>query len=166
MVQTSQDPDSDTEQTDSELTPADVRTQFTAILEDAGDEVGGSRERATPLEVLLTPRARVDVLQAVLTAAEPLTVAEVVELTDRNQSTANRHLRALADLGYLEQRMKGNAAVFAPRGDHPVMQLLEMLLTVQRHGVTPVRLDEQFVGTPGEDYTPGEHPADAGDWDM
>ena len=160
MVQTSTDPNSDMEQTASDLTPADVRTQFTAILEEAG----GSGDRATPLEVLLTPRARVDVLQAMLTAAEPLTVSEVVDMTDRNQSTANRHLRALADLGYLEQRMKGNAAVFAPRGGHPVMQLLEMLLTVQRHGVTPVRLDEQFVGTPGDDYAPGEHPADPGDW--
>ena len=160
MGQISHDHDSDAEQTDGGLTPADVRDQYTAILEGAD----GSGDRTTLLEVLLTPRARVDVLQAMLTAAEPLTVSEVVETTGRNQSTANRHLRALADLGYLEQGAKGNAAVFAPRGDHPVMQLLEMLLTVQRHGVTPVRLDEQFVGTPGDGYDPGDHPADAGDW--
>ena len=155
MVQTSHDHDA--ERTDGGLTPADVRDQFAAILD-------GDDGRATPLEVLLTPRARVDVLQAVLTAAEPLTVSEVVETTGRNQSTANRHLRALADLGYLEQSAKGNAAVFAPRGDHPVMQLLKMLLTVQRHGVTPLRLDEQFVGAPGDGYDPGDHPADPGDW--
>jgi len=159
MVQTSHDHDADAEQTDGELTPADVRDQFTAILDGGGD--GG---RATPLEVLLTPRARVDALQAVLTASEPLTVAEVVEATGRNQSTVNRHLRELADLGYLEQSKKGNAAVFAPRADHPVIQLLEMLLTVQRHGVTPMHLDEAFVGTPGESYDAGDHPADPGDW--
>ena len=152
---------SDTGQPDNKLKPADIRTQFTTILEEADS----SDDHPTPLQVLLTPRARVDVLQALLTASEPLTVSEVVDRTDRNQSTANRHLRALADLGYLEQRMKGNAAVFAPRGDHPVMQLLEMLLTVQRHGVTPVRLDEQFVGTPGDDYAPGDHPTDPGNWD-
>jgi len=160
MVQPSHDHDADAEQTDDGLTPADVRDQFTAIL----DEGDGSGDRATPLEVLLTPRARVDVLQAVLTAGESLTVAEVVEATGRNQSTVNRHLRELADLGYLEQSKKGNAAVFAPRADHPVIQLLEMLLTVQRHGVTPMHLDEAFVGTPGEDYDAGDHPADPGDW--
>jgi DNA-binding transcriptional ArsR family regulator len=96
MEQTSDD--ADAEPTDDGLTPGDIRDQFTSMLDGAD----GSGNRATPLEVLLTPRARVAVLQAVLTAAEPLTVAEVVETTGRNQSTVNRHLRALADLGYLK----------------------------------------------------------------
>jgi DNA-binding transcriptional ArsR family regulator len=152
--------DDQTTQTDGGLTSNDIRAQFGTILERAD----GAGDRATPLEVLLTPRARVDALQAVLTASEPLTVAEVVEATGRNQSTVNRHLRELADLGYLEQSKKGNAAVFAPRADHPVIQLLEMLLTVQRHGVTPMHLDEAFIGTPGEDYDAGDHPANPGDW--
>jgi DNA-binding transcriptional ArsR family regulator len=138
-----------------------VRDQFETILERAAESDG---DQEIPLAVLMTPRARFEALWTVLTSSEPLTVSEVVDQTDRDQSTINRHLRDLADLGYLEQGKKGNAAVFSPRADHPVIQLLEMLLTVQHHGVTPLHLEETFIGTPGDDYESGDHPNDPGGW--
>ena len=49
----------------------------------------------------LADGTRIRVLHAVAVADRPLTVGEVVDAVDRSQSTVSRHLRLLADEGYV-----------------------------------------------------------------
>jgi ArsR family transcriptional regulator, arsenate/arsenite/antimonite-responsive transcriptional repressor len=49
----------------------------------------------------LADGTRIRVLHAVAVAERPLTVGEVVDAVGRSQSTVSRHLRLLADEGYV-----------------------------------------------------------------
>jgi len=55
----------------------------------------------------LADGTRIRVLHAVASADRPLTVGDVVDVVGRSQSTVSRHLRLLADEGYVFLRPDG-----------------------------------------------------------
>lgn len=142
------------------MTPEDVREQFRQLIEWQAD----SGSERTPLQELLTPRAKLAILDALLGVNEPLSAAEICDHAEIDRSTFADHESPLMAAGVLERPKKvGNAWVYRLNQQHPVVQLLTMLDVAFRHGETPMLLDEQFVGTPGEDYQPGDHPDDPRD---
>jgi len=128
----------------------DVRSKHAAASDDS------------LLAMIFTPRARARILDALVGAhTEALSAAQICERADVGTSSFDRQKDALLDLGVLEEAgMVGNAQTYRLNRAHPVAQLLGMLDQVLRFGTTSMLLDERFVGTPGTDYEPGEHPDD------
>jgi len=144
--------------TDTGLTPDDVREQTREFREKHIGTCGPSL-----LAAALTPRSRVQIIDVLLGAAdERLSAAEICEAAGIDRGTFTRQERPLVDLGVMEQAGRvGNARTYRLNRTHPVVQLLGMLDQVFRFGTAAELLDEQFVGTPGADYEPGEHSADS-----
>jgi DNA-binding transcriptional ArsR family regulator len=138
------------------MTADDVAQQFSAFVETM-EERGIDGD---PFTALFTPRARGRLLHVMLGVSEPLTASEVCDRYDIARMTFSDHIDVLVAAGVVEATGKrGNAQTYAPNLAHPVVQLLRMAETAQRHGVTPDLLDEQFVGDPaaaGDDVGGGE----------
>lgn len=139
------------------LTPEDVRRMATDYREKHLDEAG------TSLFVeLFTPRARAQILDVLLAnPTEAMSAAKIAERADVSRSSFARQADALLDLGVMVRHEQvGNAWTYRLNTDHPAAQLAGMLDQVLGYGTAAMLLDEQFIGTPGADYEPGEHPAD------
>jgi DNA-binding transcriptional ArsR family regulator len=139
----------DTDSPDEPLTLEDIlRMRPTPDEPDVVDDLA---EAKTALESLLTPRARLGILQELIHAnkmgEEPLTQSN---LTDRNarvsRSAFYNHIDALLDYGVVEETDKvGNARRFRVVTEHPAVQALAMLDNIMMWGQTPQMLDDQFI---------------------
>lgn len=143
--------------TDTGLTPDDVREQARQFREKHVDAAGPSL-----LAAALTPRSRVQIIDVLLGApGERLSAAEICDAAGIDRGTFTRQERPLIDLGVMEHAGRvGNARTYRLNRAHPLAQLLGMADHVLRFGTTADLLDERFIGTPGSDYAPGEHPED------
>lgn len=139
------------------LTPDDVRRIATEYREKHIDEDGLSLFAAA-----LTPRSRTQILDVLVgSGGESLTVAQICERAGIDRGTFTRQKMALLDLGLMGRgEQVSNAKTYRLNRAHPWAQLLGMFDQVGRFGTTAMLLDERFVGTPGSDYEPGEHPGD------
>lgn len=138
-------------------TPNDVREQFQAFIERLHDQ----GEDTDPFRALFTPRARGELLHQLLSLTEPRTAAEICDQFHISRSTFGNHIDTLVAAGVITDAGKrGNATTYQPNRDHPVTQLLTMAETVQRYGVTPDLLDDQFIGQPADLDTEQNHEED------
>lgn len=145
------------EAAEDEYSPEDIRATFQKVVEWQHR----NDSEKTPFAELLTPRARVQIIDALLGANEDLTASEVCDMAGIDRSTFHAHEDFLLTTGLVERpKKKGNAWVYRLNPHHPVVQLLTMADVVFRHGETPMLLEGQFVGEPGADYEPGDHPKD------
>lgn len=138
-----------TDESRPEMSPEDVKDHFNRIVEYQAER----ESMKSPLEELLTPRNRMATIDALLTATEPQTAREIADMANIDVSTFNdSHRDFLLEAGVLKQPgKKGNARVYTLNDAHPAVQLIRMLDTVIRHGVTPDLLDDQFVDDPVPD---------------
>lgn len=111
---------------------------------------------------LFTPRARARILDVLLSNPhEAMLASDIAEAAGISRSSFARQLDPLLDIGVMvRDEQVVNAWTYRLNTDHPAAQLAGMLDQVLRYGTTSMLLEEQFVSTPGEDYEPGEHPAD------
>lgn len=145
------------------MTPAEVRATHTELINTVVDDET-TPEEVSPFQALFTPRNRGRMLNVFLAAVEPQTAAQVCKQAGIARSTFDEHVAVLKAAGAVQEagEMAG-ATTYRPNRAHPVVQLLTMAKTVQSKGVTPMLLDEQFIGEPGADYEPGAHPGDPRD---
>lgn len=129
-----------------------VREQFNEFTEW---QHNNDDQQIDPFRALFTPRSRGELMHIMLGVTEPLTAAEICERYDYNRRTFGDHIDPLLAAGVVrEAGSRGNATRYEPNTAHPVVQLLAMAETVQRHGQTPQMLEEQFIGEPGGEIDP------------
>lgn len=107
----------------------------------------------SPFLRLFSPRAKAAIVDALLEAGgEPKTVSELTEMNEHvTTSSFNRHRDDLEEYGLMVRCGKrGNAQTYAIDTDHPLAQALKMVENVILTGQTPVVLDEEYIGAPGE----------------
>ena len=150
----------ETTQNDAELTPEAVRDLFGDSVEFLAEK--DDTEATSAFEALFAPRARVAILEVLLTVhPEKLPTEEIVERAPVGKSSIYSRIDYLVESGVVVTGdAPGGTTVYGLNTNHPVAQLLMMLKTVQTHGSTPMLLDEQFIGEPGAGYEPGDHPDD------
>lgn len=142
---------------DAPLTPEDVRQLGVEYRETHLDETDDSL-----FVELFTPRARARILDVLLSNPhEAMLAADIAEAAGISRSSFARQLDPLLDLGVMvRDEQVVNAWTYRLNTDHPAAQLAGMLDQVLGFGTAAPLLDERFIGTPGADYEPGEHPAD------
>lgn len=65
----------------------------------------------------LADGTRIQILNRVASAEQPMTVGEIVEHVGRSQSTVSRHLQILADEGYIHAEPDGNRTMVSVNQD-------------------------------------------------
>lgn len=128
----------------------DYPTEDTVI-----DSLEEAQALDSPFLGLFTPRAKAAIVDALLEErGEPRTVSELAEINEHvTSSSFNRHREDLEDYGLLKACGKrGNAQTYAIDVEHPLSQALLMVENVITFGKTPVVIDEQYIGEPGENY--------------
>jgi DNA-binding transcriptional ArsR family regulator len=146
------------EQTNDEALAARASTPDELRAAYYGDDRDGVLQEAgaSVLERLLTPEARVRILDQLLqNPATAMSVSQIVSGTDMSPSTFHRHREALQDLGVLlEDEKVGNAQTYRLHVDHPVVQLLVMLSAVTTWGSTQQLLADEWITDGSSDETP------------
>lgn len=150
-------------QREEQMRPDDVQAAHTELINTVVDDET-TPEEVSPFQALFTPRNRGRMLNVFLTAVEPQTATQVCKQAGIARSTFDDHVSVLEAAGVVQKggEMAG-AATYRTNRSHPVVQLLTMAKTVQSKGVTPMLLDEEFIGRPEAEYEPGDHPADPRD---
>lgn len=151
-------PNTDEPRTDGGMTPDDVRETAETIRSQMDDPDATS----SPFRALFAPPTRVAILDVLLQhQSDDLTKSDICDAGGISESPFYDHIGFLVDAGVVVKGEKvANAQTWRINRDHPVAQLLAMAKRVQAFGQTPDLLDEQFVGEPGVDYEPGDHPDD------
>lgn len=151
----------DTENSTDGLTPADVRALRPTKQTEHDDNTSPAATKSDLAEIL-TPETRFLVLDSLIASGGDLmTVSQIGDAAGVSQASVSRHVNTLEEYGVVEQGEKmGNARTYRANVDHPLVQLLVMADNVVRFGSTKHLLDDQFLGEPGADYQPGDHPAD------
>lgn len=111
-------------------------------------------EHQSPFLGLFSPRAKAAIIDALLDAAgEPKTVSELTEMNEHvTTSSFHRHHDELETYGVIVRCGKrGNAQTYAINSEHPLVQTLKMIENVILTGQTPILLEEEYIGTPGEE---------------
>lgn len=145
-----------------QMTPEEVRDSYMSFVEALDDHGDDPETLVDTFTVLFTPRKRGRLLHAILGLHDPeqdmqvaRTASEICERYGISRSAFGDHIDILVAADVVEKRGKrGNAMTYAPNRAHPVVQLLTMTKTVQRHGQTPDLLDDQFIGQPGAGVDP------------
>lgn len=150
-------------QTEPGMDPDAVRDLFADSVAYLDEEENS--EATSPFEALFAPRARVAILEVLLTVhPDKLPIAEIIEGAPVGKSAVYERIDYLTVTGVVEtDDAPGGTTVYGLNTAHPIAQLLMMLKTVQTHGTTPMLLDEQFVGEIGDGYEPGDHVDDPRD---
>lgn len=148
----------DDETDEGRMAPRDVRESHQDVVEYLHEEESDE----TPFEALFAPRGRIKIFDGLLQAhPEPWTASEISEWAGMDVSTFTAHRDFLLMTDVIEEAgEKAGAQTFRLNPQHPVAQLVSMIDTVFGHGKTPILLEEQFIGEPGADYEPGDHPKD------
>lgn len=108
----------------------------------------------SPFEKLLSPRSRVAILDVLVEeGGRALTVQEMVDRSDQiTTSSFNRQKDDILEYGVIvEAGKRGNAQTYALNADHPVAQALKMVDNLLTWGKTPLLVDEEYLGQPGEE---------------
>lgn len=133
-------------------TPETVMGQYHHLIRELHER---DEDDIDPFRALFTPRSRGEVLHALLGVKEPLTAAEFCDRHNISRSTFGDHIDVLVAAGVVEEAgRRANAQTYRRNSAHPVTQLLIMAETAQSTGFTPLLLDEEFIGTPGENVDP------------
>lgn len=158
--------DRDATQSPRDILPEDVRTAHSDLVSSlAGDDE--APEDISAFQALFTPRNRGRILDVFISISEPQTATQICDQADIARSTFDHHVDVLITAGIVEEAAEiAGATTYRPNRSNPVTQLLTMAKEAQTRGKTPLLLEEQFIGDAAEDYEPGDHPADPGDWDL
>lgn len=134
---------------------SDTDTQDYPFPDEVTETVEEAKNSESRFEQVFSTPAKVAIVNVLLkTGGEPLTASEIVEASGEiSTASFSRYRDELIEDGILETRGKrGNAQLYSLDVESPAAQALKMVETLLGFGKTPLYLDEQYIGEPGEEY--------------